>query len=91
LSARALSYSASVTTRDLHGARQPFLSPRQAVVLGLLGFVLEVALITPWADDLADRNPTFHFTQHGLIFLGGLVMGWALRDLRLAAQYAGRV
>jgi hypothetical protein len=29
-----------------------------------------------------------HFTQHGLIFVGGIVMGWALRDLRLASLFA---
>ena len=39
---------------------------------------------------LADENSTFHFSQHGLIFLGGVVMGWALRDLRLVTLIAGR-
>jgi hypothetical protein len=70
--------------------RLPLLTPRQAVLLGALGVLLELLLITPWVDDLADRNATVHFTQHGLIFLGGIVMGWALRDLRLTAQLTGR-
>ena len=35
--------------------------------------------------DLADRNATVHFTQHGLIFLGGMVMGWALMKVYEAA------
>ena len=62
------------------------LSARRALLLGALGFVLEVILISPWVDDAADSNSTVHFTQHGLIFVGGIVMGWALRDLRLAAR-----
>jgi hypothetical protein len=54
----------------------------------VLALVLEVVLITPWVDDAADSNATVHFTQHGLIFLGGILMGWALRDLRLASLFA---
>jgi hypothetical protein len=42
--------------------------------------LLEVVLILPFVDHLADANPTIHFTQHGLIFLGGIMMGIALRD-----------
>ena len=57
-------------------------SPRRALFLGALGFLLELALISPWIDEAADTNSTVHFTQHGLIFVGGVVMGWALRDLR---------
>jgi hypothetical protein len=64
------------------------MSPRSALLLGVLAIALEVALITPWVDDAADSNSTVHFTQHGLIFIGGLVMGWALRDLRLASLHA---
>jgi hypothetical protein len=51
------------------------------LVLAALALLLEILLITPWVDDLADDNPTVHFTQHGLIFVGGVLMGWALRDL----------
>ena len=64
------------------------MSPRGALVLGVLALVLEVLLITPWVDDAADSNSTVHFSQHGLIFLGGILMGWALRDLRLASLFA---
>ena len=66
----------------------PLLAPRSALLVGVLALVLEVLLITPWVDDAADSNSTVHFTQHGLIFIGGLVMGWALRDLRLASLLA---
>lgn len=51
------------------------------LVLATLALLLEVALITPWVDHLADDNATVHFTQHGLIFVGGILMGWALREL----------
>jgi hypothetical protein len=78
------------TTTEETRRRLPLLTPRQAVGLGALGVVLEVLLITPWVDDLADGNATVHFTQHGLIFLGGILMGWALRDLRLTSQLTGR-
>jgi hypothetical protein len=78
-----------VSTTDGTRRRRPLLTPRQAVGLGAAGVVLELLLITPWVDDLADRNSTVHFTQHGLIFLGGMLMGWALRDLRLTSLLSG--
>jgi hypothetical protein len=68
----------------------PLMSPRGALALGSGGFLLEVALLTPWVDDFADENPTVHFTQHGFIFVGGLLMGWALRDLRLTTLVNAR-
>ena len=68
----------------------PLMSPRSALFLGIAALVLEVLLITPWVDDAADSNSTVHFTQHGLIFVGGILMGWALRDLRLASLFADR-
>lgn len=64
------------------------MSPRSALLVGVVALVLEIALITPWVDDAADSNSTVHFTQHGLIFVGGIVMGWALRDLRLSSLLA---
>ena len=70
--------------------RLPLLPPRAALLLVLAGFVIELVLITPWVADAADENATVHFTQHGLIFVGGLVMGWALRDLRLNARAGSR-
>jgi hypothetical protein len=62
------------------------MSPRGAVGLGALALILELLLISPWVDDAADSNNLVHFTQHGLIFVGGLLMGVALRDLMLAAR-----
>jgi hypothetical protein len=66
------------------------MTPRGALALGSGGFALEVLLLTPWVDHLADGNPTVHFTQHGLIFVGGIIMGWALRDLRLTTLFNAR-
>jgi hypothetical protein len=77
-----------VATETRRGVLLPLMSPRGALVLGAVALVVEVLLITPWVDDAADANSTVHFTQHGLIFLGGILMGWALRDLRLASLFA---
>jgi hypothetical protein len=52
----------------------------KALRLVLFAALLEVVLILPFVDHLADSHPTIHFTQHGLIFLGGVLMGMALRD-----------
>jgi hypothetical protein len=68
----------------------PLMAPRGALALGTCGFVLEVLLLTPWVDDLTKSNATVHFTQHGLIFVGGILMGWALRDLRLTTLINAR-
>jgi hypothetical protein len=81
-------YDGIVATETRRGGFLPLMPPRSALLLGILALALEVALITPWVDDAADSNSTVHFTQHGLIFVGGIVMGWALRDLRLASLFA---
>lgn len=57
---------------------------RRAVWLVLTAVLLEIVLVMPFVDHLADANPTIHFTQHGFIFLGGLLMGIAMRDARAA-------
>jgi hypothetical protein len=68
----------------------PLLSPRAAVALGALGLVLQVLALLPFVDDNVDTNSTLHYTQHGIIFLGGLLMGIALRDLFVAGRAAER-
>lgn len=52
-------------------------TPRRLLMLAVL---LEFVMILPFVDHLADRQPAIHFTQHGFIFLGGVLMGLALRD-----------
>ncbi len=68
----------------------PLLSPRAAVALGALGLALQVLALLPFIDDNVDTNPTLHYTQHGVIFLGGLLMGVALRDLLVQGRAADR-
>ena len=48
--------------------------------------LLEFVLLLPFVDRLADANPTIHFTQHGFIFAGGVLMGLALRDVQRSAR-----
>jgi hypothetical protein len=68
----------------------PLLSPRAAVALGALGLALQVLALLPFVDDNVDTNPTLHYPQHGVIFLGGLLMGIALRDLIVQGRAAER-
>ena len=53
-------------------------TPRRLLMLAVM---LEVIMILPFVDHIADAHPAIHFTQHGFIFLGGLLMGMALRDV----------
>jgi hypothetical protein len=48
--------------------------------------VLEVVLLMPFVDHLADSNNTIHFTQHGFIFGGGVLLGMAIRDVQRASR-----
>lgn len=61
--------------------RSSLFSPRKALTLGVAALLLEMVLILPVFDKIAGTNPTAHFTQHGGIFLGGVLMGIALRDM----------
>lgn len=60
------------------GARR---AARRALLIALGAVLIEILLVMPWVDHAADRNQTVHFTQHGLIFLGGVAIGFALREL----------
>ena len=60
---------------------QTLLKPRTAVLIGGLGLLLEILAILPPIDDATGTNPTLHYSQHGVLFIGGLLMGVALRDL----------
>lgn len=48
--------------------------------------LLEVVLLMPFVDHLADSNNTIHFTQHGFIFAGGVLLGLAIRDVQRASR-----
>jgi hypothetical protein len=62
------------------------LEPRTAVLVGGLGLLLEVLAILPPIDRATATNATLHYSQHGVLFLGGLLMGIALRDLMVAVR-----
>ncbi|MGI8803465.1 MAG: hypothetical protein ACR2KV_15090 [Solirubrobacteraceae bacterium] len=66
--------------------QSPLFSSRQALTLGVAALILEMLLILPVFDRIAGTNPTAHFTQHGGIFLGGVLMGIALRDMYVASR-----
>jgi hypothetical protein len=58
----------------------------RAHCLMVIAVLLEITLILPFVDHLADANSTIHFTQHGCIFLGGVLMGFALRDMHAMSR-----
>jgi hypothetical protein len=59
---------------------------RRAFALVAFAVLLEVTLLMPFVDHLADANQTIHFTQHGFIFAGGVLLGMALRDVQRASR-----
>jgi hypothetical protein len=58
----------------------------RAFCLVVFTVVLEVVLLMPFVDHLADANNTIHFTQHGFIFGGGVLLGLAIRDVQRSAR-----
>jgi hypothetical protein len=54
----------------------------RALLLACAALALELLAILPFTDHLADSNSMVHFTQHGAIFAGGVMMGFALRGLQ---------
>lgn len=58
---------------------------RRALRLVVFAALLEIVLVMPFVDQLA-ANPTIHFTQHGFIFAGGVLMGLALRDVQRTSR-----
>jgi hypothetical protein len=78
-----------MTTLRTDDTRRAFAWARAAggaIPLALASVLLEIGLITPWVDHLADDDPTFHYTQHGFIYLGGVLMGVALHKARAASR-----
>jgi RsiW-degrading membrane proteinase PrsW (M82 family) len=59
---------------------------RRAFLLVVFAVLLEVVLLMPFVDHLADSNNTIHFTQHGFIFGGGVLLGLAIRDVQRSAR-----
>jgi hypothetical protein len=67
-------------------ARDRARARRRAFLLVMFAALLEVMLLMPFVDHLADSNNTIHFTQHGFIFGGGVLLGMALRDVQRASR-----
>jgi hypothetical protein len=67
-------------------ARDGRRTRRRAFCLVAFAIVLEVMLLMPFVDHLADANQTIHFTQHGFIFAGGVLLGMALRDVQRSSR-----
>jgi hypothetical protein len=74
------SVSSLSTARDRRTAR------RRALRLVVFAALFEIVLILPFVDHLADTHPMIHFTQHGFIFAGGVLMGLAIRDVQRASR-----
>lgn len=48
------------------------------IAMPVLGIVLGIVLVIVgqfFLDSLADSNDTWHFVQHGVLFVGGLAIG----------------
>jgi hypothetical protein len=52
----------------------------RSLVLAVVALALETIAILPPVDKAAEDNAMLHFTQHGLIFIGGVMMGIALYE-----------
>jgi hypothetical protein len=58
----------------------------RALRMVVFAVLLEIVLVLPFVDHLADANSTIHFTQHGFIFVGGVLMGLAIRDVQRSSR-----
>jgi hypothetical protein len=83
---RASADHALVEAQPLSPARDRRAARRHAVRLVVFATLLEIVLILPYVDHLADAHPMVHFTQHGFIFAGGVLMGLALRDVQRSSR-----
>jgi hypothetical protein len=76
----SLSQRAYIALTETRAAR------RRALGLVMFAALLEIVLILPFVDHVADAHPMIHFTQHGFIFAGGVLMGLAIRDVQRASR-----
>jgi hypothetical protein len=75
-----------VKTRTACPPRDRDSTRLRAMRLVVFATLLELVLVLPFVDHLADANPTVHFTQHGFIFAGGVLIGLALRDVQRCSR-----
>ncbi len=62
------------------------LTPLRALLLGGVGLLCQVLALTPLVEELSESTPAAHYLQHGVIFVGGVLMGIALRDLWMMSR-----
>ena len=62
----------------------------RALVLGAIGLLCQVVALLPPVDNAVNSNAAIHYLQHGIIFVGGVCMGIALRDLLVMSRRARR-
>lgn len=79
-----MTMESSVSSLSTAGDRRT--TRRRALRLVLFAALLEMVLILPFVDHLADTHPMIHFTQHGFIFVGGVLMGLAIRDVQRSSR-----
>jgi hypothetical protein len=75
-----------VEAQRLSPARDRATTRLRGLRLVVFAAMLEIVLILPFVDHLADVHPMIHFTQHGFIFAGGVLMGAALRDVQRTSR-----
>ena len=64
--------------------RMPGLfSPMRALLLGAIGILCQVIVLLPPVEHAIEESQPLHYLQHGIIFVGGVLVGVALRDLWL--------
>jgi hypothetical protein len=75
-------------TRWYPAAVPGLLSPSRAFVLGAIGVLLQILVLLPPVEHAIEESQPLHYLQHGLIFVGGVFVGIALRDLWLMQRRA---
>lgn len=61
----------------------PVLFARRGVaaLVAALGVVMEAFVLVPWLADRLEAEPALHDLQHGMLFVGAVLIGIGLRDL----------
>lgn len=61
----------------------PVLFARRGVAAAVAaaGVTLEAFVLVPWLADRLESAPALHDLQHGMLFIGAVLIGVGLRDL----------
>ena len=58
-------------------------TPYRALLIGAIGILCQVFVLLPPVEHWIEESQPAHYLQHGVIFVGGVLVGLALRDLWL--------